>query len=104
LMLRRKSAQNSHTKLETMIAMASPDGRLRHQFMFMGAARTGRWSAYGAQVMNMPRPIKAIKKMMPEKIFDLVDREAYDEILEKFDNSTLPFVASIIRMMFGVAA
>jgi hypothetical protein len=31
-----------------------------------------------------------------------VDREAYDEILEKFDNSTLPFVASIIRMMFGV--
>jgi DNA polymerase len=102
LMLRRKSAQNSHTKLETMIAMASPDGRLRHQFMFMGAARTGRWSAYGAQVMNMPRPIKAIKKMMPEEIFDLVDREAYDEILEKFDNSTLPFVASIIRMMFGV--
>ena len=50
----------------------------------------------------MPRPIKAIKKADPAYIFDLIDREAYDEIIAKFDGSTLPFVASIIRMMFEV--
>ena len=100
LELRRKSSQNSYKKLEKMLNLVSPDGRIRFQFAYMGAARTGRWSAYGAQVMNMPRPIKAIKKMDAAQIFDLIDREAYDEILKKFDNSVLPFVASVIRMMF----
>ena len=100
LLLRQKSAQNSFKKIEKMLAQVSPDGRIRCQFMFMGASRTGRWSAGGVQVMNMPRPIKAVKKAKPEHIFDLIDREAYDEIMKEFDNSTLPFVSSCIRMLF----
>ena len=103
LILRRKASQTSYTKLEKILAQVGPDGFLRYQFAFLGAARTGRWSSSGgAQLQNMPRPIKAVKKADPAYIFDLIDREAYDEIIAKFDGSTLPFVASIIRMMFEV--
>ena len=104
LELRRKSSQNSYKKLEKMLNLVSPDGTLKFQFSYMGAARTGRWSAFGAQVMNMPRPIKAVKKMDAAVIFDLIDREAYDEIKTTFDGSVLPFVASVIRMMFEAPA
>ena len=104
LELRRKSSQSSYKKLEKMLNLVSPDGTLKFQFSYMGAARTGRWSAYGAQVMNMPRPIKAVKKMTAEEIFDLIDGEKYDEILARFDNSILPFVVSTIRMMFEAPA
>lgn len=100
LILRQKSAQNSYKKIEKMLAQVAPDGRIHQQFMFMGASRTGRWSAGGVQVMNMPRPIKKVKKAKPEHIFDLIDREAYDEIMKEFDGSTLPFVSSCIRMFF----
>ena len=31
------------------------DGRIHDQTVYMGAERTGRWAAYGAQVQNMPR-------------------------------------------------
>lgn len=102
LTLRRKSSQSSYTKLEQLLSLVGPDGFLRHQFMFMGAARTGRWSAGGMQVMNMPRPEKSVKKAAPEHVFDLIDREAYDEICAEFGGSTLPFVASCIRMCFEV--
>ena len=103
LVLRRKASQTSYTKLEKILAQVGSDGWLRFQFAFLGAARTGRWSSSGgAQLQNMPRPIKAVKKADPAYIFDLIDKEAYEEIMENFDGSTLPFVASIIRMMFEV--
>jgi len=109
LRMRRIAAANSWTKLQTLIDQVSPDGFLRHQFMFMGAARTGRWSSAGVQVQNLPRPIKQIEKAMsddPEKyplhLFDLIDREAYDETFKEFKGQILPFVASCIRMMFEV--
>lgn len=103
LLLRQKSSQNSYKKLERMLLQVGPDGRLRYQFMYMGAARTGRWSSAGTQVQNLPRPIKAVEKNM-EHALELVDREAYDEILKEFGGSTLPFVASCLRMMIEVAA
>ena len=103
LLLRQKSSQNSYKKLERMLLQVGPDGRLRYQFMYCGAARTGRWSSAGTQVQNLPRPIKAVEKNM-EHALELVDREAYDEILKEFGGSTLPFVASCLRMMIEVAA
>jgi len=101
LELRRKSNQSSYTKLERMVVQVSPDGYLRHQFAFMGAARTGRWSSNGVQVQNLPRPVSAVKKS-PDHALDLIDREAYDEIIAEF-GSTLPFIASCLRMMFEIA-
>jgi DNA polymerase bacteriophage-type len=108
LTLRRRSAQSSYTKLEQLVDQISEDGRLKHQYVFMGAARTGRWSAAGVQVMNMPRPEKWFKKMAPEHVYDLIDREAYEEIKKECDSlgspdkpaGILPFVSSAIRMVF----
>lgn len=105
LLLRQKSSQNSYTKVKKLLTQTGPDGRLRYQFSFLGAARTGRWSSAGINVQNFPRPIKKVEKWAhdcPEKIFDLIDREAYDEILKEFDGSTLPFAASVIRMLIEV--
>lgn len=102
--LRQKSAQNSYKKLERILDLTSPDGRLRYQFLFMGASRTGRWSSSGAQVQNLPRPIKAVKKMLadnPDELFRLIDTEAYEEINQKF-GGVLPFVSSILRNLFEV--
>ena len=97
LLLRRKSSQNSYKKLEKMLAQVGPDGRLRYQFMFMGASRTGRWSSGGVQVQNFPRPIKAVENN-PEHALELLDAENYDQILKEYDGSTLPFVSSCLRM------
>ena len=101
LLLRQKSSQNSYKKLERLLAQTGPDGFLRYQFMYMGAARTGRWSAGGVQVMNFPRPIKSVEKN-PERALELLDAENYEQILAEYDGSTLPFVASCLRMMIEV--
>lgn len=108
LELRQKSSQNSYKKLETLLAQVSSDGRLRHAFQFMGASRTGRWSSAGTQIQNPPRPTKAfkdfIKKRGESEIFRLIDNEDYDGIKSAFDDSTLPFIASSIRMMIEAPA
>jgi DNA polymerase len=101
LALRAKSAQSSYTKLQRLVDETGPDGFLRYQFSYMGASRTGRQSSHGFQAQNMPRPIKSVKKN-PERALQLVDAEDYDTIMKENDNSTLPFVASIIRMCVEV--
>ena len=40
-------------KLHTLRLQVSPDGRLRDQYMYCGADRTGRWSAGGVQLQNL---------------------------------------------------
>lgn len=104
LSLRQKSSQNSYKKLEAILDQVSPDGRLRCAFQFMGAARTGRWSsAGGINIQNPPRPTKQfkdfIKKNGEDAVFKLIDTEDYEGIKSAFDGSTLPFVASCIRML-----
>ena len=41
------------TKLKTLKLQLSSDGRLRDQYMYCGADRTGRWSAGGVQLQNI---------------------------------------------------
>lgn len=55
LKLRQQIAKSSTAKLETLRGLVCADGRLRHSFVFMGAARTGRWSGRGFQTQNLPR-------------------------------------------------
>ena len=40
-------------KLRTLKLQVSNDGRLRNQYMYCGADRTGRWSAGGVQLQNI---------------------------------------------------
>lgn len=60
LELRQLLSKSSTAKLSKIAAMVSPDGRLRRQYKFYGASRTGRWSAGSAdspsaQLQNFPR-------------------------------------------------
>jgi len=57
LELRQQLAKSSIAKLETLANLVSSDGRVRHAYAFMGAARTGRWSGKGFQPHNLPRPV-----------------------------------------------
>jgi DNA polymerase bacteriophage-type len=54
--LRQQLAKSSTAKLEALKNFVSADGNLRRQYVFMGAARTGRWSGRAVQLQNLPRP------------------------------------------------
>lgn len=56
LELRQLLAKSSTAKLEALANFISTDGFLRRQYVFMGAARTGRWSGRAVQLQNFPRP------------------------------------------------
>jgi DNA polymerase len=51
---RLEYANSAGTKLNKMLAIASPDGRVRGCFLWHGA-HTGRWSGRGFQPQNLPR-------------------------------------------------
>ena len=56
LELRKKLAKSSTAKLEALANFVNADGRLRRQYVFLGAARTNRWSGRAVQLQNLPRP------------------------------------------------
>jgi DNA polymerase len=56
LELRQLLAKASTAKLEALANFVSADGFLRRQYVFMGAARTARWSGRAVQLQNFPRP------------------------------------------------
>lgn len=53
LQIRQSLAGANIKKLFAIDRMLSSDNRLRDQYMYCGADRTGRWSAGGAQLQNM---------------------------------------------------
>jgi len=95
--IRLEAKKNSASKLIALLAMLGPDNRLRFQFRFMGAARTGRWSGRGIQPQNLPRPIKAVKKDF-QRIIDLIMLRDYDTIKKEY-GSVMGAVVSSIRMV-----
>lgn len=86
LKLRQQAVKTSYTKFETLLNLLSEDDRLRHQFAFMGAARTGRWAGKDAQVQNMARPVKAVE-------------EHYQEALDLIENCPLPVTDEYVDMV-----
>jgi DNA polymerase len=107
--LARKS---SYTKIERFLALMSSDDRLRNQFRYMGAARTGRWASGGGedpsmQVQNLPRGMKAVKKKLSLAL-QLLEAEDYDGIIREFTNTKDPkdsitvvdFVITLLRSLF----
>lgn len=99
LKLRQESSKTSYTKLEKIQAITSADGMLRHQFAFMGAARTSRWSSYGGiQAHNFPRPIKAVESNL-ERAIELIETENYESLAAEFD-SVIDVTTSCLRQVF----
>ena len=96
LELRRKLAKSSTAKLVTLAHFICADGRLRRQYIFYGAPRTGRWSARAVQLQNLPRPTI---KDIPGAVSAILsgDREA----VRKF-GPPLEVIASCLRSAFRV--
>jgi hypothetical protein len=105
LELRKQSAKTSDAKLETILESVCEDGRLRHQYAFMGASRTGRWSGKGdfggAQLQNLPRPTKAVAKKLDTAIRLLQDSDYLGLSLE-FENP-MEAVTTALRSVFRAA-
>lgn len=53
LEIRKALASANIKKLPTLKLQVNSDGRLRDQYMYCGADRTGRWSAGGVQLQNI---------------------------------------------------
>jgi len=98
LLLRGQTAKSSVRKYTNIADMVSADGRLRHQYTFMGAARTGRWAAHGVNVGNLPKPEKAVEKKM-QRAIELVRSADYDGIRLEFEKP-LDVVSSTVRASF----
>lgn len=105
LELRKQSAKTSDSKLGTILDSICDDGRLRHQYAFMGASRTGRWSGKGdyggAQLQNLPRPSKAVAKRLDEAI-ELLRAGDYLGLALEFP-SPMDAVTTAIRSIFRAA-
>ena len=81
---------------------SAADGRLRHQLAFMGAGRTGRWSAKGSggdsvgiQAQNFARPTKEVEKKY-EKAVKLLQAGDFPAIKKAF-SSPIDVVGSCVR-------
>jgi DNA polymerase len=55
LKIRQQAAKSSTAKLKRFMQRVSDDGRMRDNVMYHGAG-TGRWTAVGVQLHNLPRP------------------------------------------------
>lgn len=98
LILRGQTSKSSVRKYTNIADMVSADGRLRHQYTFMGAARTGREAAHGVNMANLPKPVKAVEARMPLAI-ELVRAGDYEGVKREF-GKPLDVVGSTVRASF----
>ena len=96
--LRRQSAKTSDSKLDRIRDNVSDDGRLRHQYGYLGAAKTGRWNSFTVQLANLPRPTKEVEQNM-DRAIELLRTENYLELSLEFPN-IMEVVTSCIRPVF----
>ena len=112
LKIRSSARKSSYTKIEKLLLLLSTDDRIRYQFRFMGAPRTGRWASGGGeeasmQVQNLPRGEKAVKKKLMLAL-DLLMKEDYDGIKKEFTETkdekdsltVVEFVITLLRSLF----
>jgi DNA polymerase len=96
--MRQQASKTSWAKLEAIQNIVSADGRVRHQFAFLGSTRAGRWSGRDIQMQNLPKPSPAIEKNL-ELAVELVRAGQYDQIKQKFPNE-MDVVSGVIRAAF----
>lgn len=112
LRVRATARKSSYKKLERFLhVLSKDDDRLRHQFKYMAAARSGRWAGGDVQVQNLPRGTKAVKKALVHAL-DLLMHEDYEGIKKEFTDtkdpkksvSVVEFVITLLRSMFQAKA
>jgi DNA polymerase len=101
LELRSEAAKTSDSKLQAIANVVSADGRVRHLFNFMGAARTGRWTSSRIQFQNLPKPLfQDDKEGTRLKIArELIRACEYESLKAEFGSAITP-VISVIRTIF----
>jgi DNA polymerase bacteriophage-type len=108
LNLRREASKTSYTKYENILNKLSDDDRLRYQFAFMGASRTGRWSGAGGgakqnvQVQNLARPMKEVE-LKYGRALEIIETGDY-EAAEKEFSSVIGMTVSCLRSVFQAPA
>jgi len=98
LILRGQTSKSSVRKYTNIADMVSLDGRLRHQYTYYGAARTGRNAAHGVNVGNLPKPVKSVEKHL-ERAIELVRAGDYEGVKREFDKP-LDVITSTVRASF----
>ncbi len=98
LKIRQEASKTSYKKFEAIKNIVSADGRLRNQFMYMGASRSGRWSGIGVQVQNLPRPDKETEKKYDLAVH-LIQSRDYEGLKKNF-SSVIGTVTSCVRSSF----
>lgn len=94
--LRRQLKMTSVSKYyKTQLMMV--DGRLRFQFQFSGAKRTGRTAGRGAQPQNQKKPVKWLEPEVRQ--LDIIESVSTDDIayLDAFYPDTMTALSSTIR-------
>lgn len=94
LEIRQEGAKTSTAKINAMLARRQADSRMRGNLQYHGAS-TGRFSARGAQLQNLPRP--SMKGDLSQVIDDLMLGDA--EVIEVLHGPPLSIVSDCIRGM-----
>lgn len=98
LRVRKEASKTSYKKFEAIASLVSSDHRLRNQFMYLGASRSGRWSGVGVQVQNLARPNKAVEKDYDAAVKLIMECD-YSGVKEKF-SSVINTITSCVRSSF----
>jgi len=101
LLIRQAAGKSSVTKVKTMLAAVSWDGRLRGMFQYHGAA-TGRWAGRKVQLHNLPRP--SLLQDEIEDVFAALERSgvppaALADHIRLFHGAPLDTLSSCLRGM-----
>jgi len=99
LELRKEGSLTSIAKYKKIKAWVSPDGNLRHLFMYFGAG-TGRWTGKGPQLHNLPRgQYKGDKEILIQAIYN-EDIETISELADVEGLNAMDLISSCIRETF----
>ncbi len=95
LEIRQEGAKTSTAKVKKLLDLRQADGRMRGNLQYHGAS-TGRWSARGAQLQNLPRPSI---KITPDVIDDVLRGDA--TWVELMHGPAMSVVSDCIRSMIA---
>lgn len=98
LEIRKMTSKSSVKKFEAIGNIVGKDGRLRYQFNFYGAKKTGRFSSKEAQLQNLSKPTKEVEDRL-DRAIELVREMDYDTVAREF-TQPLDVVSGVVRASF----